>query len=57
MALPLSYNLRNVVVRWKVTVLAIGGIALVVAVLVILMAMASGFRIALGACSAARGRS
>ena len=49
MALPLSYNIRNVVVRWKVTVLAIGGIALVVAVLVVLMAMASGFRTALGA--------
>ena len=49
MALPLTYNVRNVMVRWKVTVLAIGGIALVVAVLVVLMAMASGFRIALGA--------
>jgi putative ABC transport system permease protein len=49
MALPLSYNLRSVMVRWKVTVLAIGGIALAVAVLVVLMAMASGFRTALGA--------
>jgi putative ABC transport system permease protein len=49
MALPLTYNLRNVVVRWKVTLLAICGIALVVTVLVILMAMANGFRIALAA--------
>jgi ABC-type lipoprotein release transport system permease subunit len=54
MALPLSYNFRNVLVRWKVTVLAIGGIALVVAVLVVLMAMASGFRIALGATGSTR---
>ncbi len=49
MALPLSYNLRNVVVRWKVTILAIGGIGLVVAVFVVLLAMVSGFRLALSA--------
>jgi putative ABC transport system permease protein len=49
MALPLTYNLRNVVVRWKVTLLAVCGIALVVAVLVVLMAMAGGFRAALAA--------
>jgi putative ABC transport system permease protein len=54
MALPISYNLRNVLVRWKVTLLAIGGIALVVAVLVILMAMASGFRTALAATGSTR---
>ena len=44
MALPLSYNVRNVVVRWKVTLLALFGIALVVAVLIALTAMANGFR-------------
>ena len=31
MALPLSYNVRNVSVRWQVTLLALAGIALVVA--------------------------
>ena len=47
MALPLSYNFRNVVVRWKVTLLALGGISLVVAVLIALTAMANGFSVAL----------
>ena len=47
MALPLSYNYRNLVVRWKVTLLAIGGIALVVTVLVTLLAMSRGFQTAL----------
>jgi ABC-type antimicrobial peptide transport system permease subunit len=49
MVLPLSYNLRNLLVRWKVTLLAIFGIGLVVMVFVILLAMASGFRLALAA--------
>jgi ABC-type lipoprotein release transport system permease subunit len=49
MALPLAYNLRNLKVRWKVTLLAVGGIALVVAVFVILLSMAAGFRLALRA--------
>jgi putative ABC transport system permease protein len=49
MALPFSYNVKNLVVRWRVTTLAVGAIALVVAVLVVLMAMAQGFRIALQA--------
>jgi putative ABC transport system permease protein len=49
MALPLAYNIRNVAVRWKLTLLAIGGIALVVAVLLALTAMANGFRVALRA--------
>lgn len=49
MALPLSYNFRNIAVRWKVTLLAVGGIALVVAVLLALTAMANGFRVALRA--------
>ena len=43
MALPLSYNVRNVRVRWQVTLLAIVGIALVVAVFAVLMAMSEGF--------------
>jgi putative ABC transport system permease protein len=47
MALPLSYNVRNVRVRWQVTLLAIVGIALVVAVFSVLMAMSEGFRSAL----------
>ena len=47
MALPLSYNVRNLRQRWKVTLLAIGGIGLVVAVFVTLLAMENGFRIAL----------
>jgi putative ABC transport system permease protein len=52
MALPLSYNVRNIIVRWRVTVLALGGIALVVAVLIALTAMANGFRVALKATGA-----
>jgi putative ABC transport system permease protein len=47
MALPLYYNVRNVRVRWQVTLLAIGGIALVVAVFAVLMSMSEGFRTAL----------
>ena len=47
MALPLAYNVRNIAVRWQVTALAVGGIALVVAVLLVLTAMANGFRVAL----------
>jgi putative ABC transport system permease protein len=53
MALPLSYNVRNLRVRWKVTVLAIGGIALVVAVFIALAAMAAGFSLALSATGSA----
>jgi putative ABC transport system permease protein len=47
MALPLSYNIRNLRVRWTVTLLAALGIALVVAVFVVLMAMGAGFSLAL----------
>ncbi len=49
MALPITYNIRNLRERWKTTLLAIGGIALVVAVFISLAAMAAGFRIALAA--------
>ncbi|HWW93637.1 MAG TPA: ABC transporter permease [Vicinamibacteria bacterium] len=47
MALPLSYNVRNVRHRWQVTMLAVSGIALVVAVFTVLMAMSEGFSRAL----------
>lgn len=49
MALPITYNVRNVRVRWQLTLLAIVGIALVVTTVVFLTAMASGFRLALRA--------
>jgi len=49
MALPISYNIRNLIVRWKVTLLAIVGIGLVVTVFVVLLSMSSGFRLALRA--------
>ena len=49
MAIPLSYNVRNVRNRWQVTLLAVSGIALVVAVFAVLMSMSEGFRLALRA--------
>jgi putative ABC transport system permease protein len=45
--LPLSYNVRNLRVRWRTAVLAVFSIALVVAVFGVLQAMAQGFRAAL----------
>ena len=47
MAVPLSYSLRNIRVRWRLTLLAVVGITLVVAVFTVLMAMQEGFRAAL----------
>src|SRR4030095_16471184 len=47
MALPLYYNVRNVRVRWQVTLLAIGGIALVVAGVAVLMRMSAVFKASL----------
>jgi putative ABC transport system permease protein len=47
MTLPISYNVRNVRVRWQLTLLAVFGIALVVAVFTVLMAMSAGFERAL----------
>ena len=47
MPLPLAYNVRNVRVRWPVALLAAFGIALVVAVFAVLMAMSQGFANAL----------
>jgi putative ABC transport system permease protein len=49
MALPLSYNARNVKTRWRVSLLAVVGIALVVAVFVVLLAMSAGFAYSLRA--------
>jgi putative ABC transport system permease protein len=49
MALPISYNIRNLRVRWQVTLLSVGGIALVVAVFVVLASMSIGFQQALRA--------
>ncbi len=44
MALPLGYNLRNLLVRRTATLMSMGGIALVVAVFVVVSALAEGFR-------------
>jgi ABC-type lipoprotein release transport system permease subunit len=44
MAIPLKYNVRNLFVRRVSTAMTAGGIALVVAVFVIVMAMVSGLR-------------
>ena len=49
MALPISYNVRNLRVRWQVTMLAIFGIALVVSVVIVLLSMARGYALALRA--------
>jgi putative ABC transport system permease protein len=42
MALPFKYNVRNVFVRWRATVATIGGVALVVAVYVLVQSLAAG---------------
>ena len=47
MALPIGYNVRSLGQRWKVTLLAVLGIAMVVAVFVTLLSMEAGFRISL----------
>jgi len=52
--LPLSYSVKSIAVRWKAASLAIVGISLVVAVLLFLLAMASGFRLALRATGSNR---
>jgi len=41
-ALPLSYNVRNVFVRWRATVATVLGVALVVAVYVLVQSLAVG---------------
>src|SRR5207249_9550475 len=42
MALPLKYNFRNVLIRWRSTLATVIGIALVVTVVVLLRALARG---------------
>lgn len=42
MALPVSYNVRNAVIRWRATAATILGVALVVAVYVLVQALAAG---------------
>ena len=42
MILPLTYNLRNIVVRWRSTLATVLGIALVVAVYVLVQSLAVG---------------
>ncbi|MCU0771027.1 MAG: ABC transporter permease [Verrucomicrobia bacterium] len=42
MALPLKYNFRNVFVRWRATLATVTGIALVVAVFVLVQSLAVG---------------
>jgi putative ABC transport system permease protein len=44
MAIPLKYNLRNLRVRWRMTLATALGIALVVAVFVMVMALARGLK-------------
>jgi putative ABC transport system permease protein len=46
MALPLTYNIRNVFVRWRATAATIFGVALVVAVFVLIQALAVGLETA-----------
>jgi len=44
LTLPLKYNLRSLAVRWKSTLATIAGIAMVVAVFVMVMALARGLK-------------
>ena len=54
MALPLRYNFRNVLVRWRATLTTILGIALVVAVFVVVQSLAAGLEKASGNTGDAR---
>src|SRR3989441_7554961 len=40
--MPLKYNIRNAIVRWRVTLATVLGVALVVAVYVLVQALAVG---------------
>jgi putative ABC transport system permease protein len=44
MALPVTYNVRNVIVRWRTTGFTVLGVTLVVAVYVLLQSMAEGIQ-------------
>src|SRR5216684_1008934 len=46
MAIPVSYNLRNLVVRWVTTIVTALGIALTVAVLLAVLALVNGLKTA-----------
>ncbi len=48
MALPLKYNLRNVIVRWRSSMATVLGIAAVVAVFIVLRGMARGLEASSG---------
>lgn len=54
MAIPLSYNLRSLRVRWPSTVVAVIGIAGTVGVFVAMLALAFGFRATLVSSGSAR---
>jgi putative ABC transport system permease protein len=49
MKIPIEYNVRSLIARWKLTLFAVVGLALVVGVLVTLLALAAGFGMALRA--------
>jgi len=42
MALPINYNIRNVLIRWRATIATVLGIALVVAVYILVQSLAVG---------------
>jgi len=44
MAIPMQYNIRSVVHRWRPTLVAVLSIAGTVAVFIVMLAMAQGFR-------------
>jgi putative ABC transport system permease protein len=44
MAIPVKYNLRNLLVRWRMTLATMLGIALVVVVFIMVMALARGLK-------------
>jgi putative ABC transport system permease protein len=54
MAIPISYNVRSVVQRWKSVIVAVLGIAGTVGVFVAMLAMANGFRATLVASGSPR---
>lgn len=54
MAMPLGYNLRNLLVRRFATIMSAAGVAAVVAVFVIVMGLAEGFRAAVATTGSER---
>jgi putative ABC transport system permease protein len=54
MAIPISYNVRSIVQRWKSVIVAVLGIAGTVGVFVAMLAMANGFRATLVASGSPR---